>query len=343
MKKILLFIGDLYFISAKTGVGAYQSNIIWGLKYDYDIVVPDSYSAKLPSNAHPIKISKYKRRIISLLKKFVPVSFFFKNYDYVVTGGNCFRKSSKTKQYAIIHDLMSFTEPKCYSFKQKIAARIEAFSYKQADLLIAVSQTTKQVLHDLFHIDFNKIFVCPNVTDFYIENKPTDYFLFIGDMRKNKNLNYLLYGFADYLKKDNSKKLIIAGSKKFEYEKLQKIVDEYRISESVIFPGYVTEEDKKKLYENAIALIFLSDNEGFGIPLLEAGVNRIPSLCSDIPVFHEVVNPELSVFVNNKNVESISNGFEQVCQLKISEDEANKLKNKYSKNEYNSLLNTLFE
>ena len=38
MKKILLNIGFDYFTKGRTGVGAYQSNIIWGLKCDYDII-----------------------------------------------------------------------------------------------------------------------------------------------------------------------------------------------------------------------------------------------------------------------------------------------------------------
>jgi glycosyltransferase involved in cell wall biosynthesis len=41
------------------------------------------------------------------------------------------------------------------------------------------------------------------------------------------------------------------------------------------------------LYHLADALLFPSRDEGFGIPLLEAGLARLPVFCSDIPPFHD--------------------------------------------------------
>ncbi len=42
------------------------------------------------------------------------------------------------------------------------------------------------------------------------------------------------------------------------------------------------------LYALADVLVFPSESEGFGIPLLEAGIHRVPIVCSDIPVFREI-------------------------------------------------------
>jgi glycosyltransferase involved in cell wall biosynthesis len=42
------------------------------------------------------------------------------------------------------------------------------------------------------------------------------------------------------------------------------------------------------LYALADVLVFPSETEGFGIPLLEAGIHRMPIVCSDIPVFREI-------------------------------------------------------
>ena len=344
MSKILLYLGNLYFINGKTGVGAYQANIIWGIKRNYDIIVPDEYVAPLPSNAYPIKISKLKRKIISLTKRFLPIHVFFKGYDYVITGGFCFAKSKKTNQFIIVHDLMMFTEPNCYTLKQRLFARIEASSYKNAHKIIAVSQTTKQTLHDLFLIDFSKIIVCPNITNFYIQNIPEDYFLFIGDMRKNKNLDSLIKGFSIYLSKYNGlEKLVIAGNKKFEYLNLVNLVKMLGLEKKVVFTGYVSEEEKVKLYEHACGLAFVSDNEGFGIPLLEAGVNKIPSICSDIPVFHEVLNEKLAIFVNHREPESIAEGLYKSKLLKITEYNANHLKENYSKKVFDEIINEVIE
>jgi glycosyltransferase involved in cell wall biosynthesis len=42
-----------------------------------------------------------------------------------------------------------------------------------------------------------------------------------------------------------------------------------------------------ELYTLADALLFTSRSEGFGIPMLEAGLARLPVFCSDIPPFRE--------------------------------------------------------
>ena len=346
MQKILLHLGFDYFSKGRTGVGAYQANIIWGLECEYDIIVPENVDTTklLPKNAHPIILSPTKKKIMALCKKFFPIDLFFKGYGVVIIGGVCFKHSKKTKQYVIVHDLMSFTEPHNYKIVQRFYHRIAARSYKYADKLIAVSHSTKQALHDLFKIDFNKIVVIPNITDFYIEHKVRNNFLFIGDMRKTKNLSALIIGFAEYVKKyDGREKLIIAGSKKHEYPVLAKLSKEYGIESQVDFPGYITDEQKRSYFSDAKAFVFLSDNEGFGIPLLEAAVNGIPVLCSDIPVFHEVLNEDLAIYVDNKNPKKIASGFDHVSQKIIDKRDCSNLKEKYSVTMFNDKINRLIK
>lgn len=342
MSKVLLLLGPGYFINGKTGIGAYAGNIVWGLHCDYDIVVPTKYTVDLPENAHPIILSSVKSKLIAVLKYFLPVSVFFKDYDVIINGSACFKKTKNVKQYNIEHDLMSLTEPQNYTYRARFLDRIKAKTSYNAEKTIAVSQTTKQVLHDLFKIDFSKIAVIPNITNFYIKRAPKNYFLFIGDMRKTKNLKFMILGFAEYLKKYNgSETLIIAGSKKFEYESLLKLIETLGIQDKVDFPGYVTEEQKIELFKGAKAFIFLSDNEGFGIPLLEAGVNRIPVLCSEIPVFHEVLTEDFGVFVDNHNSVDICEGFQKIKSIIVPEEASIKLKEKYSKEAFDVLINKL--
>ncbi|MEX0788398.1 MAG: glycosyltransferase family 4 protein [Anaerolineales bacterium] len=49
----------------------------------------------------------------------------------------------------------------------------------------------------------------------------------------------------------------------------------------------VDEQTVAELFTMADALLFTSRAEGFGIPILEAGVARLPVFCSDIPPFRE--------------------------------------------------------
>ncbi len=51
--------------------------------------------------------------------------------------------------------------------------------------------------------------------------------------------------------------------------------------------GAVGDVERRDLYALADALVFPSAREGFGIPILEAGIARLPIFCADIPPFRE--------------------------------------------------------
>jgi mannosylglucosylglycerate synthase len=65
-------------------------------------------------------------------------------------------------------------------------------------------------------------------------------------------------------------------------------------------------ETVDELYDVADALFFPSSQEGFGLPILEAGLARVPVVLSDIPVFHEVGGPDVTVFSLQDPPESIA-------------------------------------
>ncbi len=63
-----------------------------------------------------------------------------------------------------------------------------------------------------------------------------------------------------------------------------------RAAETIIFLqeyGAVGDAERRDLYAIADALLFPSAREGFGIPILEAGIARVPIFCADIPPFRE--------------------------------------------------------
>jgi glycosyltransferase involved in cell wall biosynthesis len=53
--------------------------------------------------------------------------------------------------------------------------------------------------------------------------------------------------------------------------------------------GALSDDDVRGLYAMADCLLFPSKAEGFGLPLVEAGMHRLPVFCSDLPVHREVI------------------------------------------------------
>jgi glycosyltransferase involved in cell wall biosynthesis len=58
----------------------------------------------------------------------------------------------------------------------------------------------------------------------------------------------------------------------------------------------VRSEDVADLYRVSDAVVMPSGAEGFGLPVLEAAVARVPLVCADIPIFREVGGEDLFTF-----------------------------------------------
>lgn len=81
------------------------------------------------------------------------------------------------------------------------------------------------------------------------------------------------------------------------------------IDEAVIFLqelGKVDDAARRDLYVLADALLFPSEREGFGIPILEAGLGRLPIFCSDIPPFRESAQDTANYFSLNESPSRIA-------------------------------------
>ncbi len=74
-------------------------------------------------------------------------------------------------------------------------------------------------------------------------------------------------------------------------ESMRALVVEKKMQAHVLFASdafEIGEDDVRAFYSLADALIFPSKAEGFGLPLLEAALHRLPSFCSDIPAHREL-------------------------------------------------------
>lgn len=120
------------------------------------------------------------------------------------------------------------------------------------------------------------------------------YFLHIGTFDKRKNLTLLVEAYYEFLKNTNSEyKLVLAGgsgqSKQMNsFSTVKNLVKDLGLEEMVILPGYVSDLEVNTLYNGAFAYVFPSENEGFGIPIVEAMRAGIPVIHSDQPALVEV-------------------------------------------------------
>ena len=181
---------------------------------------------------------------------------------------------------------------------------VHAVGLGRAKSILTVSNATKQELMDHFHIDANKIVVTYEGVDtkisnfkFQISNKKPiifeSYFLYVGNAYPHKDLQTLVIAFKSLIEKA---KLVLVGKDDFFYRRLRKEVKQLGISDRVIFFGEVSDEQLANLYAHAVALVFPSKMEGFGLPAIEALSIGCPVIASDIPAFREILGDNAVFF-----------------------------------------------
>ncbi len=165
-------------------------------------------------------------------------------------------------------------------------------SLKNADVIISVSQTTQKDILSSF--GFKSIHIPEDSSidgniDLNILNKfnlkPHSYFFYCGNNRPHKNISFIKNIFET---NSSLPQLVLAGKGHYT-------------SENVLNIGIVTESELKALYINAIAFIFPSKYEGFGLPILESIRFRTKVVASKIPAFLEFNSKNIYFFeLNNK-------------------------------------------
>ncbi len=298
------------FLSGETGVGVYFKNLLHAmaeLNSDDDFFLfSSSFKERFPEKSLPrFRNRKFidLRIPVSVLNffwfrlKFPPMGLFFRKKLDLTHSPNPLITPGGKKKIITIYDL-SFIDTPAFAMKEavKYFSPFLKRSVSEADGIITISEFTRSRIGSVFGKEAeDKTTVIYLGSDLgNIQEKkpeftiPEKFFLFCGTIEPRKNLATLIRGYA--LAKDNIKdsKLILAGGRGKQAEEIKRLISILKLDSDVILTGYLTREELKYLYKNSTALVFPSHYEGFGLPVLEAASCGIPSLVSDIEVFHEV-------------------------------------------------------
>lgn len=213
--------------------------------------------------------------------------------------------NKKTKYYVTIYDLALFKFDGIGAKRNTI--RVKMFSKSacnRANRIIAISEATAKDIVDIFGIGKEKITVsyCGGLpTGFkrleYYGNEKINkelrfnekFFLFISTIEPRKNITTIVRAFEKYIDEtESSMKLVLAGRKGWNCDEIYKTISESKYCNRIILPGFISDNDKAFLLNNATAFVYPSLYEGFGIPILEAFAYGVPVLTSNISSMPEV-------------------------------------------------------
>jgi glycosyltransferase involved in cell wall biosynthesis len=193
-----------------------------------------------------------------------------------------------------VHDMIYeiFGMKERYSSYSMLDAKKELI--RRSDKVIAISASTKRDILKFIEVPSEKIEVIyhgvdketKKYSDDFMKLPTARFFLFVGKREGYKNFSFMLDSIAPLLRECGAG-LICAGGGAFSREELIQI-EKLRLKQQVHFFPSLSDDQLSFLYQKAVALIYPSLYEGFGMPLLEAARNRCPVITSNSSSLPEV-------------------------------------------------------
>jgi glycosyltransferase involved in cell wall biosynthesis len=209
-------------------------------------------------------------------------------------------------QAVVIHDAAVYRHPELfganYGRLHRTLGRILARTAK----LGTVSRFSRDELAGLMNTSADAILVAPNGAGHLIGGpedltildklalRDAPYFLCVGNLTRNKNVALAIDALSR-LAQDGGPgrvKLVICGQANASVFGGVSIP----AHDDVIFAGRVSDEALRALMHRAVALVFPSRYEGFGLPPLEAFAQQCPVIASSIPAVQEVCGDAAAYF-----------------------------------------------
>ncbi|MBI5357117.1 glycosyltransferase family 4 protein [Candidatus Collierbacteria bacterium] len=127
------------------------------------------------------------------------------------------------------------------------------------------------------------------------------YIIYTGSLYPHKNVNIIL----DILPRFPEIKFVVACARNVFWEKFRKEVENRGLKDMIVLAGFVPDNELAALYRNALAFVFPSKSEGFGLPGLEAMAAGCPVVSSNAGSLPEVYGNAVLYFDPKNETELI--------------------------------------
>lgn len=155
----------------------------------------------------------------------------------------------------------------------------------RASMVLTLSEAIRREAIDRFALRPDRVAAVPLAADARFSPRPRDsgvapYFLYVGTLEPRKNLPFLVEAWREVWRRHRIP-LVLAGRRREDGP-------DFREEEGLRLLGAVTEAELPALYANALAVVYPSLYEGFGLPILEAMQSGAAVLTSRDPAVTEV-------------------------------------------------------
>lgn len=198
------------------------------------------------------------------------------------------------------------------------------FVYNQMDVNISVSEYNRRRASLIYKIPIDKIITIPlAVNSTFLndaslkgaESKPSyPVILYVGRLAPRKGVHYLLQAMPRIIKHFPKARLVVVGTGPLEHY-LKDLSRRLGLQNSVIFMGYVSDEEIRRFFALADVVVIPSLFEGCPLVLLEAMSTGKPVVASAVQGISEVVRTDFSgLLVNPGNVYEIEHAIVRLIE-----------------------------
>ena len=306
-------------LAAWSGIGRYSRGLVYGL-----LQLPPEENLQLTlivapgqkyfsARRHPIQLITAGKPPLSLggLRELAQITRRVAPDLLHCTHISTPRPRVETPLVTTLHDLtpLIIEDSMPQASKRRVYRWLNARAVKHSQALIAPSRHTAADLERLFPAAAEKLQVIPEAADDFVSGAkqlmpelmyqlpPTQFFLAMGNTKPHKNLPVLLLAFERFYEQaaalpgfdaEACPRLLLVGKDQPGYLESQ-LTASSPAHELVCFTGQVTDEELRWLYAHALAFVFPSRSEGFGLPPLEAAGFAAPVLAAHASSVPEVL------------------------------------------------------
>lgn len=227
-----------------------------------------------------------------------------------------------------VHAAGDITAPRSFrSFSRAVFNTVLILFNRYVDAMLAVSEFARQEIIQEYKVPPEKVHVTYNgggeeyapqdgkqhneVLEKY--NVTSPYILSVARFQPHKNVESIVRAFdqaKDRLSR-SAHQLILVGAPVKGYAGVEKAVSKAKYKQDIKMVSYVAQADLNTLYSQASVFVFVSLNEGFGLPVIEAMASGTPVITANVTSMPEIAG-DAAVLVDPTNIDLISTEIQNV-------------------------------
>ena len=292
-----------YLVRQLLGLAAIDSGV------DIEVFAPKGFAARRPEVSARFTVheapSTASRRAVRIALEHTWLAARTRSFDLVHHGGGTVPRVGNRSTLLTLHDVQWTQYPDYVSaVKRRYLRSMVPASLARATRIAVPSAFVAGTLEREFGVDPGRIGVVRHGLESTIEHDVTPesevrtkfalghgpVLVYPANTHPHKNHRFLLDLMArgDGAWGDASLRIVFAGSPGRAEQSVRDMVRDLGLANRVVMPGRVTDADRNGLLAAADAMVFPSEYEGFGAPVIEAMRLGVPVVCSDRASLPEV-------------------------------------------------------